>query len=153
MEVVFRPEHVGQKVTSTIFGRGFIIEVDDERTLPIAVRFVALKGGESVIVRFTEDGRQNRDDFTPTLKFGWGGILEWDYGEQEIVYKPLNLAEGETAWCYVGDDERTVLRCSYKKMVIATDHAEYMCMPEGKANNQTLNIFRHEYAMRCSGLD
>jgi len=153
MKAVFKKEHIGQKVTCSICGRGIIEDVKDVGRYTISVVFNDGKGNTHYEF-YTPYGYSNTKDFMPALRFGWVSAHDWDYGEPELVYKALELSEEETAWCYVGYNEDDILCKKKKRLVVAsTEDNRYLGMSDGKSNKQTINTTYYKYAMRCEDLD
>jgi len=152
MKNIFTTKHIGQKVYSTIHGRGKITAVDCTKQHPVNVLFI--DGEYAQNIAYTTTGRLHDTDNAPTLKFGWDDIPEWDYGQPTFDYVPLVLKGGETAWCYVGFNIVEVMSKRVKRLVVAaTEDNRYIGMLDGKTNIETINTTYYKYAMRCSELD
>jgi len=152
MKKVFRKEHVGQRVTSALHGKGVITEVNE--TNDFAVKALFSESYDDNEAKFTQDGWGEDTSYTPILAFGWDNLPEWDYREPKAVYRPFILKNGETAWCYVGDDEEEVLKQDCKRLVVAATSKVYLAIEdEYFKHNQPMTTITYKYAMRCSELD
>jgi len=147
MKIIFKKEHIGQKVTSILHGEGVISGVIEHHLYPIKVSF------DGSIKTFRQDGTLFDNSIMPILKFGWGDMPKWDYGEPEFIYNGLELPEEETAWCYVGCFEDEVLCKLYRRLVVASAEGVYISIHAGKTNTQTTDTNCYKYAMRCEDLD
>jgi len=146
MKQIFKPKHSGQKVTSNTHGLGVILEVVDSLVL------VAFENNTKV-EKFTQDGRYSKNDYLPTLVFGWLPVNNFSHRIPKDNYKPLNLEKEKTAWCYVGDSIDEVLQKEYKELVIASTIYSYLSINNGYSNTQSTTTVFYKYAMRCEDLD
>jgi len=151
MKNVFTTKHIGQQVYSTLHGRGKITAVDCTKQCPVNVLFI--DGEYAQNIAYTTTGRLHDTDCTPTLRFGWEAIPEWDYGHPTFDYVPLTLEVGQSEWCYVGFDIVEVMNKRVKRLVVASTENKYLGMSDGKTNIETINTTYYKYAMRCSDLD